>query len=70
VTMPVSSPSSPDGELVARTDIGDETTLTRTLRFSRSPTFYARTGDWFALVCLGLGAAFVIAGLRSGRPIR
>jgi apolipoprotein N-acyltransferase len=56
---------APTGEVVAETAIGDTTAIARRLRFAASPTFYARTGDWFALTCLGVGVLAVVAGLRS-----
>jgi apolipoprotein N-acyltransferase len=61
---------APDGTIVASTELWTPATLVHDLRFSTSPTFYARTGDWFPLTCIVATLGLFIAGLRSGEEER
>jgi apolipoprotein N-acyltransferase len=61
----------PDGELAATTPLWTTTDLVGDVRFSTGTTLYARTGEWFPLLCavvcaLALGRAAVRA--RARRP--
>jgi apolipoprotein N-acyltransferase len=58
---------APDGSVVADTPLWTATTLTHDLAFATEPTFYARTGDWFAYACALLALATTVAGAR--RPV-
>ena len=57
----------PDGSVLAATALGRPATSAATVRFARSVSPYARTGDWLPLGCLVLGAGLVgAAALRAG----
>ncbi|MDQ4094880.1 MAG: apolipoprotein N-acyltransferase, partial [Actinomycetota bacterium] len=51
---------APDGRIVESTPLWEATSAVREVGVAASPTFYARTGDWLPLVCLG--TAIVLAG--------
>jgi apolipoprotein N-acyltransferase len=60
---------APDGALVDRTSLWTATSLQRDVRFTEGASFYARTGDWVAWLCL-IGAPVVaILGWRRGRRV-
>jgi apolipoprotein N-acyltransferase len=58
---------APDGTVMDQTPLWSPTTITRDISFSTRPTFYARTGDWFAYTCLLAAIVLVVAGARSRR---
>jgi apolipoprotein N-acyltransferase len=51
---------APDGTVVDRTPLWTATTLQDDIRFSEEASFYARTGDWVAWLCL-LGTLLLVA---------
>jgi apolipoprotein N-acyltransferase len=51
---------APDGTVVDRTPLWTATTLQDDIRFSEDASFYARTGDWVAWLCL-LGTLLLVA---------
>ena len=65
----ISALIAPNGDVVADTPLWTATTETGAVRFTTSPTFYARTGDWLPLLCLlalvSLGAVALVRGRRS-----
>jgi apolipoprotein N-acyltransferase len=58
----------PDGSVPESAPLWTARTLTHDLAFATEPSFYARTGDWFAYACLLAGLALAVAGAR--RPPR
>jgi apolipoprotein N-acyltransferase len=50
----------------------DEATIVKSIRFARSVTFYARTGDWLPFGCLGVSVVglALAAARRTLRPVR
>jgi apolipoprotein N-acyltransferase len=54
----------PDGTVTGRTGLWAPATIIRDVSFSTGPTFYARTGDWFAYGCLLAALALAVAGGR------
>ncbi|MEV8639185.1 nitrilase-related carbon-nitrogen hydrolase [Streptosporangium sp. NPDC051023] len=61
--------SDPAGRVVAETESSsaDFATAIAPLPAAVAPTLYARVGDWFAWLCLGLTAVSLIAGFRVRR---
>lgn len=57
----------PGGDMIARTDLFEATTLTRTIDFSPAVSFYARAGDWAAYLALALSALGLLALVRTRR---
>jgi apolipoprotein N-acyltransferase len=61
----------PQGEVKMATDLYEATAVTSDVRLSTGPTFYARVGDWFPLVCIALsGAGVIIQAARRRDPLR
>jgi apolipoprotein N-acyltransferase len=60
---------APDGGVVSSTPLWERATMAHTVHFSRGTTFYARTGDWLAYLCLALGAICVIAPAAMTEPV-
>jgi apolipoprotein N-acyltransferase len=58
---------NPEGEIVERTELWTATSIRHELRFATGTSFYARTGDWLPLLCLGASLAAVLGGLLAGR---
>ena len=56
----ISGVIAPDGRVVERTGLFEATTIVADARFAEGATFYARTGEWFALLC-ALASAGAIA---------
>jgi apolipoprotein N-acyltransferase len=54
------------GRLVEQTGLFEATSLVHTINFSPSVSFYARTGDWFAYLCVALAGVFLIGSARRG----
>ncbi len=52
----------PGGELIERTDLFEATTLVHPMTLGVTPSFYARTGDWFAYAALALTVVGVMSG--------
>lgn len=55
---------APDGSTSGVTPLWEAMTISRELSFATTPTFYARTGDWFAYLCLLATLVLAIAGSR------
>ncbi|HEY7875068.1 MAG TPA: apolipoprotein N-acyltransferase [Actinomycetota bacterium] len=58
---------APDGTVVQETPLWTATAITQDIAFAEEPTFYARTGDWFAYACALATILLLAAGAR--RPI-
>jgi apolipoprotein N-acyltransferase len=58
---------APDGSVASSTGLWTATTLTHGVRFSTGTTFYARTGDWFPVACLGATAILFVVALVARR---
>jgi apolipoprotein N-acyltransferase len=64
----ISAAISDDGRVLAETPLYEEATLVFEMRPADIVTFYARTGEWFPMVCLVLAALGLLAGART-RPV-
>ena len=68
----ISAVVAPDGRVLERTELFEQALLTPTVRFATATTFYARFGDWFPLLALGLVVLlliwpFIAKWLRSSK---
>jgi apolipoprotein N-acyltransferase len=52
------------GRTVEQTALFEATSLVHTINFSPSISFYARTGDWFAYLCVALAGVSLAAATR------
>jgi apolipoprotein N-acyltransferase len=57
---------SPAGDVRGQTPVGERASAVATVRFATEPSFYARTGDWFPLLC-GLVSIVSLVAARSRR---
>lgn len=57
----------PTGRVVRRTGLWEATTAMSEVRFADAVTLYARLGDWFAYLCVGLAIASAGVALVSRR---
>jgi apolipoprotein N-acyltransferase len=60
----ISALISDDGRVLADTPLYEEATLVFDVRPADFVTFYARTGEWFPLLCLVIAGSGVIVGAR------
>ncbi|MDP9068122.1 MAG: apolipoprotein N-acyltransferase [Actinomycetota bacterium] len=60
----------PGGELVEQTGLFETTTLVHPMSLGVSPSFYARTGDWFAYLALVLTALAAVGAAATDRRSR
>lgn len=60
----ISAVISDEGLVLADTPLYEETTLVFEIRPADFVTFYARTGEWFPLLCIIIAGGGVIAGAR------
>jgi apolipoprotein N-acyltransferase len=57
---------SPAGDVRGQTPVSERASAVATVRFATEPSFYARTGDWFPLLC-GLVSIVSLVAARSRR---
>ncbi|MDP9226015.1 MAG: apolipoprotein N-acyltransferase [Actinomycetota bacterium] len=58
---------APDGTVVRSTPLWKATSIVQKVRFARSISFYARTGDWLPILCLIASLAMVVVGITRSR---
>jgi apolipoprotein N-acyltransferase len=58
---------APDGTIVDSTPLWTATSIVRDVSFAGDPSFYARTGDWVAWICLAAALVLVLMGWRANR---
>jgi len=63
----ISAVITSEGRVLADTPLYEEATLVHELAPSDFVTFYARTGEWFPLLCLAITIVAASAGARSRR---
>lgn len=63
----ISAMISADGRVLAETPLYEEATLVAEVAPSDSVTFYARTGEWFPVLCLAITITALITGTRARR---
>jgi apolipoprotein N-acyltransferase len=59
---------SPSGDVIDQTAIGEPATAVATVRFASATSVYARTGDWFPLLCGLVSLVAVVVAAVSPRP--
>ena len=57
----------PSGNVMSRTQLWTGDTLIEEIPFANEPTFYARTGDWFVLLCGIVTVAGLVGSVRRRR---
>jgi apolipoprotein N-acyltransferase len=65
----ISAIIEPSGRVMAESQLWTSDVLIQRVRFSEAASFYARTGDWFALLCVALCAGWGLSRVLLRRRV-